>query len=74
MATSEVKAALSEHPEDELVQVQLDEAKRKKRKGWKRWAMIGVSVGIIGLTFAFVLPSIADYAQVWDIVQDLSWQ
>ena len=33
MASSEVTAALSEHPEDELVRVQLDEAKRKKRQG-----------------------------------------
>jgi uncharacterized membrane protein YbhN (UPF0104 family) len=74
MASSEVTAALSEHPEDELVRVQLDEAKRKKRKGWKRWAMIGVSVAIIGLTFAFVLPSIADYAQVWGVVKGLSWE
>jgi uncharacterized protein (TIRG00374 family) len=74
MASSEVKAALSEHPEDELVRVQLDEAQRKKRKGWKRWAMIGVSVAVIALTFAFLLPRIADYAEVWDVVQGLSWE
>src|SRR3954452_15134445 len=71
---SEVVAALSGEPEDELVRVQLAEAQKKKRSGWKRWVMIAVSVAIIGLTFAFVLPKIADYAQVWDVVKGLSWQ
>jgi uncharacterized membrane protein YbhN (UPF0104 family) len=61
-------------PEDELVRVQLDEAKRKKRKGWKRWAMIGVPVAIVAFTFAFFLPRIADYAEVWNVVQGLSWE
>ena len=28
----------------------------------------------IGLTFAFFLPKFADYAQVWDVVQGLSWE
>jgi putative heme transporter len=74
VSSAELEAALSADPEDELVRVQLDEAKRKKRKGWKRWAMLAVSVAIIVLTFVFVLPRIADYAQVWDIVKDLSWE
>lgn len=73
MEPPEIKAALSTDPEDELVRVHLDEAKRKKRKGWKRWAMLAVSLAIIVLTFVFVLPRIADYAQVWDIVKGLSW-
>lgn len=72
--TPELEAALSEHPEDELVQVQLEEAEKKKRSGWKRWAMIGVSVAVIAATFVFFLPRIADYAQVWDVVQGLSWE
>jgi uncharacterized protein (TIRG00374 family) len=70
----EIEAGLSEHPEDELVRVELEAAQKKKRTGWSRWVMIGVSVATIGLTFAFVLPHIADYRQVWNVVTGLSWQ
>jgi uncharacterized membrane protein YbhN (UPF0104 family) len=71
---SELEAAPSQQPEDELVRVQLEEAQKKKRSGWKRWVMIGVSVAVIALTFAFFLPKIADYAEVWNVVQGLSWE
>jgi uncharacterized membrane protein YbhN (UPF0104 family) len=74
MSTPELDAAFSRDPEDELLRVQLEEAQKKKRHGWKRWAMIGVSVAIIALTFVVVLPRIADYAQVWHVVQGLSWE
>jgi uncharacterized protein (TIRG00374 family) len=70
----EIAAGLSEHPEDELVRVELEEAEKKKRTGWSRWVMIGVSVVTIGLTFAFVLPHIADYQEVWHVIKGLSWQ
>jgi uncharacterized protein (TIRG00374 family) len=73
LSAPEIAAGLSEHPEDELVRVELEEARRKKRTGWSRWAMIGVSVVTIGLTFAFVLPHIADYREVWDVLKGLSW-
>lgn len=69
----ELAAGLSEDPEDELLRVELEEAHKKKRKGWTRWLMIGVSVVTIGLTFAFVLPHIADYRQVWELLKGLSW-
>lgn len=36
--------------------------------------MIGVSVAVIAATFVFFLPRIADYAEVWNVVQGLSWQ
>src|SRR5947208_15444794 len=72
--TPELEAAFSERPEDGLVRVQLEEAEKKKRSGWKRWTMIGVSVAVIASTFVFFLPRIADYAQVWDVVKGLSWQ
>jgi uncharacterized protein (TIRG00374 family) len=36
--------------------------------------MIAVSVAIIAVTFVFVLPRIADYAEVWDVVKGLSWE
>jgi len=73
LSASEVAAGLSEHPEDELVRVELEQAHKKKRTGWSRWAMIGVSVATIGLTFAFVLPHIADYRSVWNVLEGFSW-
>lgn len=73
LSAPEIAAGLSEHPEDELVRVELEEAHRKKRTGWSRWLMIGVSVATIGLTFAFLLPHIADYQQVWEVLKGLSW-
>lgn len=33
----------------------------------------GIALAVIGLTFAFVLPRIADYGHVWHIVTTLSW-
>lgn len=73
MPGTEIDAALSEHPEDDLVRVELEEARKRKRVGWKRWAMLGLSVAVIAFTFAFVLPRIADYGDVWDVVRRLSW-
>ncbi len=32
------------------------------------------TVVIVGAVFAFVLPRIADYRDVWDVIKDLSWQ
>jgi uncharacterized protein (TIRG00374 family) len=40
----------------------------------KRLALGGISVGIIAVTFAYFLPTIADYGQVWNVVTELSWQ
>ena len=74
MSSSEIDAGLSSEPEDELVQVELDEAQRKRRRG--RWRIVGgvASVLIIGVVFAFALPRIANYGDVWDVVQTLSWE
>jgi len=33
----------------------------------------GIALAVIGLTFAFVLPRIADYGQVWHVVTSLGW-
>ena len=50
-------------------------AQRAKRKRLlKRGAMIAVSVGVIAATFAYFLPSIANYSDVWRVVKSLSWQ
>ncbi len=74
MTSAEIAAGLSPDPEDELVQVELDEAHGKRRQGWGRIIGIGVSVVVIAGVFFFVLPKIADYGEVWDVVQTLSWQ
>ena len=50
-------------------------AKRaKRRRLLKRGALLAVSVGVIVATFAYFLPSIANYTDVWRVVKDLSWQ
>jgi uncharacterized protein (TIRG00374 family) len=74
VSTGEIEAGLSPDPEDELIASQLEEAHRKRRKG--RMRIIGgvASVLIIGGVFAFALPRIANYSDVWDVVKTLSWE
>jgi putative heme transporter len=74
VSSSEIDAGLSSQPEDELVQVELDEARRKRRTGRGRIIGAVASVLIVGGVFAFALPRIANYGEVWDVVQTLSWQ
>ncbi len=50
------------------------EHRKKKRTGWRRYAFAGVGVAIVVVTFAFVLPKIADYRDVWDVVTTLTWE
>jgi putative heme transporter len=40
------------------------------------WQRIGIVLGIVVVvgTFAFVLPRIADYGQVWRVVKGLTWK
>jgi uncharacterized protein (TIRG00374 family) len=71
---SELQAGLSAHPEDELVQVELEGAQKKKKTGKGRIVAIVLSVVVIGVVFAVVLPRIANYGDVWDVVKDLSWE
>jgi len=45
------------------------------RKRWTKRALLAVaSVAIVAATFAYFLPTIADYGQVWGVVKELSWQ
>ena len=46
-------------------------AKRKSRK--RRYIGGGLGIAVVVLTFVFVLPRIANYREVWDVVQDLTW-
>jgi putative heme transporter len=74
VSSSELDAGLSSHPEDELIQVQLDDAHRKRRTGRGRIIGTVASVLIVAGVFAFALPRIANYGEVWDVVKTLSWQ
>lgn len=60
--------------EDELVQKELAHAEKKRRTGKARIVGIVVSVAIIGVVFAYVLPKIADYSEVWKVVSGVSWE
>jgi uncharacterized membrane protein YbhN (UPF0104 family) len=66
-----IRASLSE---DELVRAELDEARRRRRTGRARIVGTLASVAVIGVVFAFALPRIADYGDVWDEIRKLSWQ
>jgi putative heme transporter len=70
---SELEAGLSAEPEDEIVKVELEGAKKKKKSGKGRIVAIVLSVVVIGGVFAFALPRIANYGDVWDVVKGLTW-
>jgi putative heme transporter len=74
VTSSEIEAGLSPDPEDELVQVELDNAQKKRRTGRGRIIATVASVLIIAGVFAFALPRIANYGEVWDVVKTLSWE
>jgi putative heme transporter len=40
---------------------------------WRRALSVGLAVAVVAATFAFVLPQIANYGDVWDAARDLSW-
>ena len=44
-----------------------------KRSRKRQWIGGGLAVAVIVGVFVFILPRIADYRQVWDVVQTLSW-
>ncbi|MBA2741560.1 MAG: flippase-like domain-containing protein [Actinobacteria bacterium] len=47
------------------------------RGGWRdrrRLVVAGAAVAVVAFAFAFVLPRIADYRDVWDVLQTLGWQ
>jgi uncharacterized protein (TIRG00374 family) len=46
----------------------------RRRFTWRNLLGLGVGVAVIVATFAFVLPKIADYRDVWGVLRDLSWQ
>jgi len=50
------------------------EIRKKPRAGRKRIVLGVVAGAIIVGTFAFALPKIANYGEVWDVVTTLTWQ
>src|SRR4026209_511547 len=46
---------------------------RPRRRLLRKIILAGVSAGIVVATFAYFLPSIANYGAVWEIVKTLSW-
>jgi len=50
------------------------EFRRKQRAGSKRYVFAGVGIAIVVVTFAVVLPKIADYRDVWAVVTTLTWE
>jgi uncharacterized membrane protein YbhN (UPF0104 family) len=48
---------------------------QERRRRSRRSVVVGVLAAVFILaTFAFILPRIADYGDVWDVLQGLSWQ
>jgi putative heme transporter len=53
----------------------IEAAAPKKKKSLKKQALIGgVGIAVLVGTFVFILPRIADYRSVWDVVQELTWE
>jgi putative heme transporter len=48
--------------------------KRPKRGIVRRLLLASLSLGVVIATFAYFLPTIADYGDVWGVVQQLSWE
>jgi uncharacterized protein (TIRG00374 family) len=45
----------------------------RHKRPWGRYALMAGGVALVVLTFAYLLPRIADYRDVWEVVQTLSW-
>lgn len=45
----------------------------RRKIPWRRVLVVGLGIAVVVATFAFILPRIADYREVWDVVQRLSW-
>jgi putative heme transporter len=50
------------------------EIPKKHRSGWKRYVFGGIGLAIVVVTFVLVLPKIANYRDVWDVVKTLTWE
>jgi putative heme transporter len=48
-------------------------APRRKHSARRRILTVGLGIAVVVATFAYVLPRIANYGDVWDAVKKLSW-
>ena len=46
----------------------------RRRFTWRHGLGVGVAIAVVVATFAFILPKIADYRDVWGVVKGLSWK
>src|SRR5919106_474212 len=53
-----------------------DEIAAPRRRFWRRRRILGgaATAIVVGAGFLFVLPRIADYRDVWDVLEDLGWR
>jgi uncharacterized protein (TIRG00374 family) len=62
-------------PDNPEPEVEAEAHPAKKKSSLKKRAVIGgVGIAVLVGTFVFILPRIADYRSVWDVVQDLTWE
>src|SRR5262245_11608914 len=61
-------------PDTPEPEIEAAPAPTKKSSLKKRVAIGGVGIAVLVGTFVFILPRIADYRSVWDVVQDLTWE
>jgi putative heme transporter len=47
--------------------------KARRRPSWRTVLGGGLGIAVVVATFVFVLPRIANYREVWDVVKGLSW-
>ena len=47
---------------------------KRRRFTWRHALGVGVAIAVVVATFAFILPKIADYRDVWGAVKGLSWK
>jgi putative heme transporter len=56
------------------VQPKDEQPTRRRRFTWRHALGVGVAIAVVVATFAFILPKIADYRDVWGVVKGLSWK
>jgi len=45
-----------------------------RRRGWRRFLGGAATAVVVAAVFLFILPRIADYRDVWDVLRDVGWE
>jgi putative heme transporter len=56
------------------IEAEASKPAKKKSSLKKRMAIGGLGIAVLIGTFVFILPRIADYRSVWDVIKDLTWK